>query len=201
MAGTVLLTGFEPFEGESLNPSWEAVSRLEGTEIRGHRVEVEQLPVVFGRALEVLREAIRRTNPALVLCVGQAKGLAGLALERVALNLEDARITDNAGRQPVDQPVVPDGPVAYFATLPLRAILARLHEAGIPAQLSLSAGAYVCNHVFYGLRHLAEATHLPCGFIHIPLLPAQAVRHPGQPSLALDQVVQGLRLAVEASLP
>jgi pyroglutamyl-peptidase len=199
---TVLLTGFEPFEGEALNPSWEAVSRLAGTEIRDHRIEVARLPVVFGQALEVLREALQRTKPALVLCVGQAKGIVGIQLERVALNLDDARIPDNAGQQPVDRPVVPGGPAACFATLPLREILSRLHAAHIPAHLSLSAGTYVCNHVFYGLCHWAAANHpdLPHGFLHIPLLPEQAVRHPGQPSLGLDQVVQALRIAVETTL-
>lgn len=198
---TVLLTGFEPFENEPLNPSWEAVRRLEGAVVEGHTVATVCLPVVFGEALEALQQAMDVVQPALVLAVGQAKGIAGLQLERVALNLEDARIPDLAGRQPVDRPVVPGAPAAYFTTLPVKAMLAALVAEGIPAHLSHSAGTFVCNHVFYGLCHrLASHPGQRGGFLHIPLLPNQAVRFPGTPSMGLEQVVRGLRVALEAAL-
>ncbi len=198
---TVLLTGFEPFENEPLNPSWEAVRRLEGEVIAGHTVVSARLPVVFGAALESIEAALEATRPALAIAVGQAKGIAGLQLERVALNLDDARIPDNAGRQPVDTPVIANAPTAYLTTLPVKAMMAALLQAGIPAHVSQSAGTFVCNHVFYGLRHLAESRPgLRAGFIHIPLLPEQAVRFPGTPSMTLEQAVAGLRLAVETAL-
>lgn len=197
----ILLTGFDPFDGETLNPSWQAVQALDGQELYGHRVVALNLPVVFGQSLAKLEAAIAEHQPTLVLSVGQAKGIVGLSLERVALNLDDARIPDNAGQQPIDVAIATEGPTAYLATLPLKAILKRLQAAGIPAHVSQTAGTFVCNHVFYGLCHLAQRQRgLRCGFIHIPLLPEQAVKHPGTPSMALDVVVEGLRLALITSL-
>jgi pyroglutamyl-peptidase len=197
---TVLLTGFAPFGGEPVNPSWQAVAALHATRIAGHRVVACELPVAFGASLKVLRAAIRELRPALVLCVGQAGGRAQLSLERVAINIDDARIPDNSAAQPVDMPVVPGGPAAYFATLPIKAILAGLRAQGIPAEVSQTAGTYVCNHVFYGLMHALRASHVRGGFIHIPYSPEQAARHPGAPSLPVDTVVAGLRIAVRIAL-
>ncbi|HSX59985.1 MAG TPA: pyroglutamyl-peptidase I [Tahibacter sp.] len=197
----VLLTGFDPFGGETLNPSWEAVRRLDGEIVRGHRVFALQLPTCFGRSLRTLRAALTRTTPDLVICVGQAGGRSRLSLERVAINVDDARIADNAGRQPVDRPVVRGGPAAYFSTLPIKALLRALQSAGLPAEISQTAGTFVCNHVFYGLMHaLREAPHVRGGFVHIPFLPEQAVAHAGAPSLALDAVVAGLRVIVDTAL-
>ncbi len=197
----VLLTGFDPFGGETLNPSWEAVRRLDGEIVRGHRVFALQLPTCFGRSLRTLRAALTRTAPDLVICVGQAGGRSRLSLERVAINVDDARIADNAGRQPVDRPVVRGGPAAYFSTLPIKAQLRALQSAGLPAEISQTAGTFVCNHVFYGLMHaLREAPHVRGGFVHIPFLPEQAVAHAGAPSLALDAVVAGLRVIVDTAL-
>ncbi|TXH72035.1 MAG: pyroglutamyl-peptidase I, partial [Lysobacteraceae bacterium] len=152
-APVVLLTGFEPFGGERRNPSWEAVRRLRGARIAGHRVVVARLPVAFADSLPVLRRALREYRPALTICIGQAGGRARISLERVALNLIDARIPDNTGAQPVDKPVVVDGPAAYFGSLPVKAMLVALDAAGFSAELSHSAGTYVCNQVFYGLMH------------------------------------------------
>lgn len=197
----VLLTGFEPFENEPLNPSWEAVRQLEGARVGGCTVATACLPVRFGEALDQLRHALDAHQPVLALSVGQAKGISGLQVERVALNLEDARIPDNGGQQPVDRLVVPGAPTAYLASAPVKAMVAALHAAGLPAQVSHSAGTYVCNHVFYGLCHLAQARPgLRVGFIHIPLLPEQAVRFPGTPSMSLEAVVRALRVAVETAL-
>ena len=198
---TILLTGFAPFGGEELNPSWQAVAALDGERIGGHRVMARLLPVEFGASLDALRVALEHVRPALVLCVGQAGGRAQLSLERVAINVDDARIPDNAGAAPVDAPIAADGPAAYFATLPIKAMLAALREAGIPAEVSQTAGTYVCNHVFYGLMHALRATPgVRGGFVHIPYSPQQAARHAGAPSLALETVVQALRIALETAI-
>ncbi|MDE2290033.1 MAG: pyroglutamyl-peptidase I [Burkholderiales bacterium] len=199
---TILLTGFEPFEQEPVNPSWEAAQALEGAQIGGAVVVARQVPCVFGRALEVLGSAIAETDPVLVVCVGQAGGRAEMSIERVAINVDDARIADNAGQQPIDASIAADGPAAYFARLPIKAITHALRDAGIPAAVSQTAGTFVCNHIFYGLLHHI-ALHRPAlrgGFIHIPYLPSQAARHPGQPSMALDTVVKGLRVALHTAL-
>ncbi|NKF23330.1 pyroglutamyl-peptidase I [Solimonas marina] len=198
---TVLLTGFAPFGGESSNPSWEAVAGLHGARIAGHRVQAVQLPVVFGDSLRTLRAALREHKPALVICVGQAGGRAQLTIERVGINVDDARIADNRGQQPIDEPVVAGGPAAYFATLPIKAMLQALRDAGIPAEISQTAGTYVCNHVLYGLLHALRAQpRVRGGFIHIPYSPAQAAQHPGAPSLPIDVVQAALRLCVRTAL-
>lgn len=197
----VLLTGFDPFGGEDLNPSWEAVRRLDGEVVRGHRLVAEQLPTCFGDSLRRLRAALARIKPELVICVGQAGGRSRVSLERVAINVDDARIADNAGRQPIDRPVVRGAPDAYFSTLPIKAQLAALQTAGLPAEISQTAGTFVCNHVFYGLMHaLREKPQIRAGFVHIPFLPEQAVAHPGAPSLALDTIVASLRLIIATAL-
>jgi pyroglutamyl-peptidase len=197
----VLLTGFAPFGGEASNPSWDAVAPLANKRIGGHRIVVRQLPVEFGASLQVLQAAIRETKPALVLCVGQAGGRAQLSIERVAINIDDARIPDNADACPIDAPIVADGPAAYFTTLPIKAMLVAMREAGIPAEVSQTAGTYVCNHVFYGLMHaLRGKPRIRGGFIHIPYAPEQAARHPGAPSLPVDVVTAALRIGLRVAL-
>jgi pyroglutamyl-peptidase len=197
----VLLTGFAPFGGETVNPSWQAVAALDGTSAAGYRIVARQLPVEFGTSLSALRHAIQETAPALVLCVGQAGGRSQLSIERIAVNVDDARIADNAGNLPVDAPVIVDGPAAYFATLPIKAILAEVRAAGIPAEISQTAGTYVCNHVFYGLMHaLRDASGVRGGFIHIPYAPEQAACHPGAPSMPVDIAISALRIALEVAL-
>ena len=196
-APTVLLTGFDPFAGDAVNPSWEAVRVLDGETIADHRVIAEKLPVVFGDALHALRAAIERTKPALVICTGVAATRTRLSIERVAINVDDARIPDNAGRQPIDVPVAHDGPAAYFSTLPIKAMLHALDQAGIPADISQTAGTYVCNHVFYGLMHeLAMHPEIRGGFIHVPPLADEGQPH----GIALATLIDGLRRAVEAAL-
>jgi pyroglutamyl-peptidase len=194
----VLLTGFEPFGGESINPAWEAVQRLQDTAGDGYHIHVAQLPCVFGAALTRLQEQIAAVHPQLVICVGQAGGRTEISVERVAINIDDARIPDNAGQQPIDEAIAADGPAAYFSTLPIKAIVAALRANGIPAAVSQTAGTYVCNHVFYGLAHLiaTQFPHMRGGFIHIPYLPQQAAQHIHAPSMALDTIVQGLQLAI-----
>jgi pyroglutamyl-peptidase len=195
----VLLTGFEPFGGEAVNPSWQAVQALHGRRIAGHRLVAAQLPTVFGTALTQLHALLRQHRPAVVICVGQAGGRAALSLERVAINLDDALIADNAQSQPIDTPVVAGGPAAYFTTLPVKAMLVALQGKGLAAEVSQTAGTFVCNHVFYGLMH-ALATQRACrntrgGFVHVPWLPEQ-----GTPSMELQEMVAGLRLAVRVAL-
>jgi pyroglutamyl-peptidase len=197
---TVLLTGFAAFGGETLNPSWLAVRALHGRRVAGHRIVARQLPVEFGTSLQALRRAIRETKPSLVLCVGQAGGRAAISLERVAINVDDARIPDNAGVQPIDAAIVSNGPAAYFTGLPVKAMLAALREAGIPAEVSQTAGTYVCNHVFYGLMHALRNRRIRGGFVHIPYSPEQARQHPGAPGLAVDTVCQGLRIALRTAI-
>lgn len=195
----VLLTGFEPFGGDALNPSWLAAQALHGRRIAGHRVVAAQLPTVFGASLERLDALLHQHRPALVVCLGLAAGRAALSLERVAINVQDARMPDNAGAEPVDTPVVPGGPAAYFSTLPIKAMRAAVQAAGVPAEVSQTAGTFVCNHVFYGLMHRLATEPVLAGarggFVHVPLLPEQ-----GAPGLALEDQVKGLRAAIAAAL-
>jgi pyroglutamyl-peptidase len=200
MMAVILLTGFEPFAADSINPSWEVARRLDGQQVAGARVVACLLPCVFGQALAVLRQAIAEHQPVLVLALGQAGGRSDLSLERVAINVDDARIADNAGAQPVDEAVVVDGPAAYFTTLPIKAMVAGLRAAGLPASVSQTAGTFVCNHVFYGLQHQLAGSAVRSGFMHIPFLPEQAASMPGQPSLALTTLVDGVRLALRLAL-
>lgn len=196
---TVLLTGFDPFGGESLNPSWLAVQSLQGRRIAGHKMVAAQLPTVFDTSLVELARLLRQHRPALVICVGQAGGRAAISLERIAINVNDARIADNAAAQPVDTPVVAGGPAAYFTSLPIKAMLLALQSEGIAAEVSQTAGTFVCNHVFYGLMHqlatLRGFKRIRGGFVHVPWLPEQ-----GQPSMTTDALVRGLRLLIATAL-
>lgn len=197
----VLITGFEAFGGESVNPSWEVVRRFDGVCLAGNQVVVRQLPCVFGKALMVLNAAIDELAPTLVIAVGQAGGRCDITVERVAININDARIADNQGQQPIDQPVIVDGPAAWFSTLPIKAMVAAIRAAGIPASVSQTAGTFVCNHVMYGLLHkLSQLPGTRGGFIHIPYLPQQAVAHPGAPSMAVETVYQALEVAIITAL-
>lgn len=203
MIKTVLLTGFEPFNKATVNPAWEAVRALDGWRGEHFRVEVRQLPCVFGEAIETITALVDELHPDVVIAVGQAGGRAEISVERVAINVDDAAILDNRGRQPVDAPIVADGPAAYFSTLPIKAIVRALRERALPAGVSQTAGTFVCNHVFYGLMHHAAAQPLPlkAGFIHVPFLSEQAAgRADAPPSMALDDIVAGIRLAVEVSV-
>ena len=148
----ILVTGFDPFDGEPINPAWEAVKRLDGKVIdRQHPVHALMIPTVRYEALSAIKRGIERFDPQLMIAVGQAGGRMAITPERVAINCDDFRIPDNKGNQPIDEMIVPDGPAAYFSTLPIKRIVMRLMAAGIPAQVSNSAGTFVCNHVFYGL--------------------------------------------------
>lgn len=202
----VLLTGFEPFGGELVNPSGLVARALDGETIAGARIVAHELPCVFGESRRMLDAWIDTLAPRLVVCVGQAGGRGAISLERVAINVDDARIADNAGKQPVDEPIVPGGPAAYFSTLPIKAIAAALRVEGFEAEVSQSAGTFVCNHVFYGLMHrLAHVRAARGGFVHVPFLPEQAERartsgRPLPPSLPFVELVRALRVVVKTSL-
>lgn len=194
----ILLTGFEPFGGDSLNPSEEIARQLNGTVIARHAVAGALLPCVFGAALKELKHQLKLHEPVLVVCTGQAGGRAEITPERVALNVEDARLPDNAGQQPIDKPVVKGGPAAYWSTLPIKAVVQALRKRGIPAAVSQTAGTFVCNHVFYGLMHeLQSWPGVRGGFIHLPYLPEQTKE---QPSLPFELMSLGVRVAIETAL-
>jgi len=197
----VLLTGFQPFAGDRLNPSALIVEALAGADIAGARVEGRILPCVFGRAIAEAIRAVDEVAPEVVIALGQAGGGGGITVERVAINIDDARIPDNAGAQPIDQSVVAGGPAAYFSTLPIKAMVAALQERGIAAAVSQTAGTFVCNHVFYGLRHhLAPRPLVRAGFVHVPWLPEQAAARPGDPSLPLAVQVEAVRVLMAVAL-
>lgn len=192
----VLLTGFEPFGGAASNPGWQAVRALHGTRIAGHRIVARELPVEFGESLKRLRAMIREVRPDVVICVGLAASRGAVSLERIAINLDDARIPDNAGRQPIDTAIVEGGPAAWFSSLPIKAIHAAIGAAGIPVEVSQTAGTYVCNHVFYGLMHaLRRRRRVRAGFIHVP--PTTDTDPRGLPP---DAIVKALRIAVRTTL-
>ncbi|MGH8123224.1 MAG: pyroglutamyl-peptidase I [Rudaea sp.] len=198
----VLVTGFAPFDGETINPSLEIARALDGEIIAGQRIVGAEVPTEFARSLAALDALLAKHRPTLVLALGQAGGRSEISLERVAINLIDARIADNTGAQPVDVAVVENAPAAYFSTLPLKAMLRRLHDAGIPAALSHSAGTFVCNQVFYGLAHrlATQYPHARGGFVHVPYLPQQAARFANAPSMALETMIAAIRLGLQTAL-
>ena len=196
---TVLLTGFEPFDQDTINPSWEAVRPLDGTLEGDVRIVARQLPCAFAQAPEHLQQLLDEFEPELVIAVGLGPGRADICIERVAININDARIPDNLGYQPIDTPVVAHGPAAYFSTLPIKAMVRAIRVAGIPASVSHTAGTFVCNQVFYYLQHALAGTAVRSGFIHVPALPQQAVQC-GGPSMAQTTLVEGLRIAVISAL-
>ncbi|HXD84743.1 MAG TPA: pyroglutamyl-peptidase I [Rudaea sp.] len=195
-----LVTGFDPFGGEAINPAQLIAQALDGEIVAGHRIVGAILPTQFGAAPAMLEKLIARHRPALVLALGQAGGRDGISLERVAVNLIDARIPDNTGAQPVDVCIVDNAANAYFSTLPVKAMLQRLRAAGVPAALSQTAGTFVCNQVFYALMHALRRRRARGGFVHVPYLPEQAARHAGTPSMPLDAMVGAVRLCLETAL-
>jgi pyroglutamyl-peptidase len=196
----ILITAFDPFGGEAVNPALEAVKALPD-EIAGAAVVKLQVPTVFGKSVGAVELAMDRYLPDFVLMVGQAGGSAAIAVERVAINVDDARIPDNEGDAPVDKVICKEGPAAYFSQLPVKEIVRVLRENGIPAAVSNSAGTFVCNHLFYGVLHLVTTRYpnVKAGFLHVPYIPGQAADKNNAPSMALQDIVRGLTLAVGAA--
>ncbi|MFM7750399.1 MAG: pyroglutamyl-peptidase I [Opitutaceae bacterium] len=195
----ILLTGFEPFGGASRNPSGEVALAWHGREVAGARVIGAVLPCVFGAARRELVRLLRRHRPSVVLCLGVAAGRDAITPERVAINVDDARIPDNAGRQPVDRPVVRGGPAAYWSTLPIKAMVAGLQARGVPAAVSQTAGTFLCNHVFYGLMHAVRRRRgVRAGFVHVPAMRESAAR--GEPALPLSILTVATGVMLETAL-
>ena len=190
----LLITGFDPFGGESRNPSREAVMALPAV-IGDYTLTKLEIPTVFGLAAETVLRAAADLRPDAILCVGQAGGRAAITPEVVAINLREASIPDNHGNQPRNTPVVENAPAAYFSTLPVRDMVEAVKAAGIPCALSYSAGAFVCNDLLYTLLHRYDGTDVRVGFVHIPYLPEQAKE--GVPSLPLNETVRGLTAVIE----
>ena len=201
-ADVVLVTGFDPFDGAQLNPSWEVCKRLAQRSIAGMRVEACRVPCEFGRSVEVVAAAIRQHRPAIVMCLGQAGGRAHMSIERVAINVDDARIEDNSGGRPIDEAIAAGGPAAYFATVPIKAMVAAMREARVPAMVSNSAGTFVCNHLMYGVLHFLASGHhgTRAGFIHVPYAEEQVLDKPAVPALSLDTMARGVEVAIAAAV-
>lgn len=197
----ILVTGFAPFAGEAINPSWQVVQALPD-KIGYHRVEKLCVPVAFGEAIGCVTKAINKHKPGLVLCLGQAGGRSRMSVERIAINVDDAAIADNTHQQPIDQAIIADGPSAYFCTLPIKAMVAAMTKAGIPAEVSNTAGTFVCNHLIYGvLHHIATGRRaVRAGFMHVPFVESQIVDRANTPALSLATMVVGTRAALRAAL-
>lgn len=195
----ILVTGFDPFGGESINPAIESVKRLPDKILDAEIVKLE-IPTVIGKSVDKIRKKVDEIKPDVVLSIGQAGGRADITVERVAINCDDCGIKDNEGNQPIDQKVVEDGPAAYFATIPIKAIVNHIKEGKIPASVSNTAGTFICNHVMYGVAHMRATKYndMRTGFIHIPFLPEQVVGKRPFPSMNLDTIVEALTLAIEA---
>ena len=199
----ILVTGFDPFGGEKINPALETIKRLPDA-VLGARIIKLEIPTVVGKSLAKIQEAVEKENPDVVLSIGQAGGRSEITVERVGINIDDCRIPDNEGNQPIDEPIVAGGPSAYFVTVPIKAIVEKIKANKIPASISNTAGTSICNHVCYGVAHLAAARTaagkpMKSGFIHIPFLPEQVIGKPAlTPSMSLETIVSGITHALEA---
>ena len=197
----ILVTAFDPFGGEDVNPALEAVKLLPDTIARAEVVKLE-VPTVFGKSLKVLKANIDDVRPDLVLGVGQAGGRYDITVERVAINVNDARIADNEDNQPIDTPIFEDGLNAYFATLPIKRMVEAVHDVDLPASVSNTAGTFVCNHLMYGILYFVAKAYPEArgGFVHVPFIPEQVVEKRMQPSMALSDIARGLEAAIAAAV-
>lgn len=195
----ILITGFDPFGGEKINPAWEAVKSLKD-EIEGAEIVKLQIPTVFKKSAEKLFENIDTINPNVIICVGQAGGRFELSIERVAINLDDGRIPDNNGYQPIDVKIFEDGENAYFSTLPIKAMVEEVKKAGIPTAISNTAGTYVCNHIMYSLLYYINKKNLATrgGFIHVPYITEQVLDKKNTPYMDLNTITRGLEACIKA---
>ena len=188
----VLLTGFEPFGKATLNPSGEIVKQ-----INGDNIVTAILPVAYAQSAEALLGLIEHHKPDVVICLGQAEGRTQITPERIAINLDDARLADNEGVTRIDEPILVDGPVAYVSTLPIKEFVTAINAAGVPAAVSLSAGTFLCNHIFYVAQDALRGTKVRSGFVHVPLMDEQAGEFPGLRTMPLDQMIKAVRTMLE----
>ena len=196
----ILVTGFDPFGGDKINPAYEAVKLIPDT-VAGAEIIKEEIPTVFGKCGDVLEKLVEKYKPDAVLCVGQAGGRSVISVEKLAVNLAEARIPDNEKQQPSDEAIVEGAPLAYFSKLPVKAIVKTVKEKGIPSSISYTAGTYVCNYIMYRLLHLIETKYpaMRGGFIHVPFVPSQVLDRPeGTPSMSAETISKGLECAIEA---
>ena len=198
----ILLTGFEPFGGETINPSWQVASALHGNIIDGYEIIAAEIPVERYTSLKLIISLIEQHEPAIIINIGQAGGRQEITVERIGVNIDDYGSPDNAGNQPLDEPIEENGPDACFSTLPIKAMVEAMKEAGVPAAVSNSAGTYLCNHVAYGIpRYLQKnESKAIAGFVHIPFLPEQASKFRGRPSMALETLCIGFTTAIKAAI-
>lgn len=196
-----LITGFDPFNGEKINPAFQAIKGLPDF-ISDFQIIKLEIPTVFNKSIDILKNAINDHNPDIIICVGQAGGRFDITPEYVAINLDEARIPDNEGNKPSGKPIIDSGENAYFTTLPVKAISKELKESNIPTKISYTAGTFVCNHLFYGLMHIISTSHpnIKGGFIHVPYLPEQVIEKGNQPYMSLDMITEGLTLALKATI-
>lgn len=195
----ILITGFDPFGGENINPALEAVKKLPDTILNSEIIKLE-IPTVFRKSLETIEENIIKHKPDVVISVGQAGGRFRVTPERVAINIDDARIKDNEGNQPIDISIFEDGEAAYFSNLPIKAMVKEMMDNEIPASVSNTAGTFVCNHVMYGILYLIDKKYpnIRGGFIHVPYIPSQVTTKPNMPSMSIDDISKGLELSLKA---
>ncbi|MFM8753002.1 MAG: pyroglutamyl-peptidase I [Actinomycetota bacterium] len=196
----VLISGFEPFGGAKLNPSQLLVSELASQQLESIELSTIVLPVEFDRASEILLRKVKEQQPDLVIAFGQAEGRTAITPEKVAINLDDARIPDNSGDQRKNRPISQDGNDGYFSTLPVEEMVSAMKERGYPAELSLSAGAFVCNHIFYRLQRELRGTGIRSGFVHLPLVTEQSDEFPGKYVMGLSEMVNAVKVAIEATV-
>ncbi|NMB08491.1 MAG: pyroglutamyl-peptidase I [Tissierellia bacterium] len=196
----ILVTGFEPFGEEVINPSLEAIKKLDN-EIMGAEIIKLKLPTVFGKSIDILENALEKEKPDVVISIGQAGGRDKITVERVAINISDARIPDNKGNKPIDEIIFEDGENAYFSNLPIKKIVEEMKKENIPAAISNTAGTYVCNHIMYGLLYNIDKKYpkMKGGFIHIPYIPEQVIEK-NAPSMSLENIVKGINIAIETIL-
>ena len=197
----VLITGFDPFGGEKINPAWEAVKGIKDT-IEGAKIIKLEIPTVFNKSIEKVKEAMELEKPDIVLCIGQAGGRYDMTVERVAINVDDARIEDNEGNQPIDIPVFEDGENAYFSNLPIKAMVEEIKSQGIPSSISNSAGTFVCNHIMYGVLYHINKTYknMRGGFIHVPFINEQVLDKKNQPYMPVEHITKALEAAIKAAV-
>ena len=194
----ILVTGFEPFGQDNVNPSSELLKKLPSQILTADVIKLE-IPVVRWKALDKIREAIKEYSPDVVLSVGQLAGRSDISIERVAINIDDYQMPDNDGNKPIDEPIIKDAPNAYFMSIPIKAIHKKLIENRMPASISNSMGTYLCNHVAYGVANMiSEYENIKSGFIHIPILPEQAINKPKTPAMSLETSTRAIELVIEA---
>lgn len=197
----ILITGFDPFGNEPINPAWEAVQDLPKI-IEGASIVKVQIPTIFRESIDKLLAVAKQEKPDLILCVGQAGGRFDLTIERIGINIDDARITDNKGSQPIDETIYADGENAYFVKLPIKRIMQRVRDSGIPCSISNTAGTFVCNHILYALLYHIEKNNIAKsgGFVHVPYIPSQVVLKANQPSMSSATITQGLEEIIKGMI-